>query len=304
MTAIVCMATYNGARWIQDQIDSVVAQTDQDWQLLISDDGSTDGTLDLLRTCAAGDSRVRVLSPRQAPAGVIGNFEYLLGEAAKMTSDFVALCDQDDLWDRDKIAAQRDQLKTAIASCSDPELINEQGEPLGKRLLDQLKAPDQPDADALLAQNSVVGCTLAIRPDVLDLALPFPPGLQNHDWWLALCALCKGPLLCDQQALVQYRQHDANMVGAYRPLRQLRQLPRLVLRQRQVLLSQLDAVRSLEARLIERDCEVPVVLLDYLSEVGADSLRERMSALAVGRFAAPHAALRALRLVASIRGFR
>lgn len=301
MTAIVCMATFNGARWLQEQIDSVVAQTDTDWQLLISDDGSTDATLDIIRENRERDSRIQLLSPRQAARGVVGNFEYLLSHAAALNGDFVALSDQDDVWRTDKLALQREKMSVVEACCSDLLLIDAAGQSSGERLLSQLSATTKPDLLSLLAQNSVVGCTLAMKPQVLGLALPFPQGLENHDWWLALCALSLDSLFCDEQALVSYRQHDGNVVGAYKPLRQLFKAPQLLARQRRALAMQLRAVDILQARLIERGFDRTMEFDEYLEGLGAASLKKRVSAMAFGQFAAPHAPLRLLRVAAVLK---
>lgn len=298
MTAIVCMATYNGARWLREQIASVVAQTDKDWQLLVSDDGSTDGTLEIIRESQRRDPRIRLLESRGDARGVVGNFEYLLAYAANLRADFIALSDQDDVWRADKLALQRQQISTAYACCSDLLLINAVGQSRGERLLSQLSATTEPTVRSLLAQNSVVGCTLAMQPQVLEIALPFPQGLENHDWWLALCALSLGCLYCDEQALVSYRQHDANIVGAYQPLRQLFKAPQLLARQRRALAVQYRAVGILQTRLVERGFDKRVEFDDYRGRLGAASFKDRAIAMAFGEFAAPHAPLRMLRVAA------
>ncbi|MDP5053039.1 MAG: glycosyltransferase [Congregibacter sp.] len=312
------MATYNGVRWLGEQIDSIIAQSDEDWQLLISDDGSSDGTLMIVHEYLKLDSRIRLLPPRGGERGTVANFEYLLYAALKEadgSSDaWVVLCDQDDVWIAGKLLAQRQQLQTFAACCSDPLLSNADGAPTGGRLLAQLNADRQPQLSALLAQNSVVGCTLAVTLPVLETALPFPQGLRNHDWWLALCALAYGSLFCDSQAWVHYRQHDANVVGAYKPKVQMQHLPRLFTRQKAVLCSQLVAVETLLDRLTDRGSPHPgpsvpfppprTALERYSQEIGSHSFWRRLRALAFGEFAAPHLPLRALRVATSLTRFR
>lgn len=303
MTAIVCMATYNGGRWLQGQIDSVREQSDRDWVLLVSDDGSHDETLAVIHDNVRRDPRIQLLERRDARAGVVGNFEYLLAKARTLSGDFVALCDQDDLWSRDKIARQREQLTTALACCSDPELVDAQGRLRGCRLSQQLTFAKNVTVSSLLAQNSVVGCTLAFRPEVLELAMPFPEGLENHDWWLALCALCSGSVVFEEEVQVHYRQHDGNVVGAYRPLRQLLQLPRLLARQESVLASQLSSLHILSGRLESRGMATPPELAEYSERLEMGSLTERVGALSKGDYAAPHLPLRALRVIAALKSF-
>jgi hypothetical protein len=165
-------------------------------------------------------------------------------------------------------------------------------------LLQQLRAEERPTLGSLLAQNSVIGCTLALRPTVLDIALPFPRELCNHDWWLGLCVLAQGVLYVNREPLVRYRQHASNTVGAYRPLRQLPRLRALLERQRRVLRGQLLAVEALEKRLLARGLEPPAVLERYHRMLSGrySSIR----GLAFGPFAAPLLPLRALRTVAAL----
>jgi hypothetical protein len=147
----------------------------------------------------------------------------------------------------------------------------------------------------------VVGCSLALRPAVLELALPFPDGLMNHDWWLALCALCLGDLVRLDKPLVAYRQHSDNVIGAYRPARQLLSLPALLARQRQVLKAQIGAVTVLIERLDARGVPLPDSLSAYIQRVGKGHMLRRLGALAVGEFAAPLRPLRYLRCCAALR---
>jgi hypothetical protein len=165
-------------------------------------------------------------------------------------------------------------------------------------LLRQLSATDQPTLETQLAQNSVIGCTLALHPRVLELALPFPAETMNHDWWLGLCVLALGDLHLDLRPTVRYRQHAGNSVGAYRPGQQLWRLPALITRQRRVLGSQREAVATLIERLEKMAVEPPAVLVDYLRQMSAYG--SRLPALSSGRFAAPHLPLRALRVAAAI----
>ena len=101
----------------------------------------------------------------------------------------------------------------------------------------------------LIAQNPVTGCSMAIRPSLLKLALPFPPRLENHDWWLALCAMAESGLTYEAKKLVCYRQHGDNAVGAVNLTAQSLRSRQIFLRQRRVLSSKLIAVEALAERL-------------------------------------------------------
>jgi rhamnosyltransferase len=301
MTVFVLMATCNGARWLPEQIQSVRAQSEADWHLLVSDDGSTDGSRELVQRFCEQDSRITLLQKRDGQPGAVGNFEYLLQQARtrlRGDSDCLALCDQDDIWLPDKLGQQCEQLAERLGVCSDALLVDENNNTHGVSLLRQLSATDQPTLESQLAQNSVIGCTLMLHPRVLELALPFPAETMNHDWWLGLCVLALGDLHLDLQPRVRYRQHASNSVGAYRPWQQLWSLPALIMRQRLVLRSQREAAATLLNRLERKDMESPAVLSDYLRQMS--EYGSRLRALSSGRFAAPHLPLRALRLAAAI----
>ena len=303
MSAVICMATCNGSRWLPMQLESLLAQTDSDWQLLISDDRSTDGTDRLLQDFERRDSRIQVLPPRSGLPGAAANFEYLLQEVQRCEPNAacILLCDQDDFWEADKLALQRQALRSGHGCYTDLALMDSRGAEIAPSFLRQLRAPRRPAVSDLLAQNTVVGCSLALRPSVLELALPFPAGLMNHDWWLALCARTRGELLCLDRPLVRYRQHAGNVIGAFRPARQLFRLPALVERQHAVLCGQLVAVAVLVERLEMRGEEVPAALKNYLARVGSEKALARLAALAGSEFAAPQLPLRSLRAFAALK---
>lgn len=305
MTVHIVLASFNGEPWLDAQLASLQRQGETDWRLLVADDGSGDATISLLRRYAASDSRIELLPAGAGRLGPCGNFERLLNTLASRplgAADAVALCDQDDVWAPEKLALQLAALREAMACCSELELTDESGKPSGQQMLRSGRASLQPSLASMLAQNSVVGCTLMLRPQVLELALPFPPGLINHDWWLGVCALALGRIQCLEQPLVAYRQHGSNAVGAYRPWQALRDPLRPLARQRRVLRSQLDALAVLADRLDNdkgsADAAALVTLGDYLHRVGDASGLRRVTALAAGPYAAPFVPLRLLRCLA------
>lgn len=304
---LICLATYNGATWLPPQLDSLLTQDDEDWRLLVSDDGSDDATGEILQEYLRKDSRIVLLPTRSGPRGPSANFEYLLGQVqqqCRVDSELVALCDQDDVWRSDKLSLSRQMLDRHLGCCSDLALTHADGSLSGQRLLRQLASNGQVSVSSLLAQNTAVGCTLAFRSSVLELALPFPESLMNHDWWLALCISVAGGLGLIDEPLVQYRQHANNSIGAYRPAQQIAKSRTLLLRQHRVLRSQYEAVEILRGRLVERHQAVPEILDDYLRVLGDSSTRRRVTGLLSGAFAAPHKPLRILRSLAAVRSFR
>lgn len=308
MTALVCLATCNGERWLEEQVESLLAQDYREWRLLVSDDGSTDATPMLLQHWARRDSRIELLPPLPRRLGACANFERLLraAQAIVKKADFIALCDQDDRWHRSKLDRQHALLAQHSAVCSDLNLIDAEGAMQAPSFLASLRTPANPGLRELLAQNWVIGCTLAIRPAVLDLALPFPGGLRNHDWWLALCSLCasaEASLALVPESLVDYRQHPHNAVGAYRPHRQLWRVLPLVRRQRAVLQSQIHAIAVLQERLLARELEPPALLRDYRHGLEEAGVLGRPMLFLRGPFAPSLMPLRLVRAAASLQPF-
>lgn len=307
MTVHIAMATFNGAQWLEAQLLSIQRQTDPAWRLLVADDGSDDATVSLIRRFAATDSRITLLEDSNTGLGPSRNFERVLSALRTRgigTHDAIALCDQDDVWDPQKLALQSDVLERAFACCSELVLTDEAGRDLSKRFLQTGGATRHPTLCSMLAQNSVVGCTLVMRPEVLTLAMPFPRNLLNHDWWLGLCALALGQLECLEQPLVAYRQHAQNAIGAFRPMSFLRRPWVPLHRQQRVLRSQLEAIAVLQTRALEAQLPLAPAACEaldaYQRGVGSASAWRRASTLATGPFAAPFYPLRALRCLASL----
>ncbi|MEM1404154.1 MAG: glycosyltransferase family 2 protein [Pseudomonadota bacterium] len=304
MTAVVCLATFNGERWLREQIESVREQTHRDWQLLVSDHGSSDGTTEILQGYAAADDRIELLPAGAMPGGPAENFHFLLTTLFSRgfrPEDTIFFCDQDDRWDPKKIERQIKALETASGTFSDLVYLSQEGIVSGRRVLPTLKAVLPPTIESLLVQNAVVGCTLGFRAELLDLALPFPKGLVNHDWWLGLCALCIGELAFINEPLVAYRQHGGNAVGGSRPWRQLLSVSARARRQQKVLKSQIEGARVLAERLEDREFAVPEVLKRYLRALTDRSALQRVRVLGSGDFAAPAIGVRLLRVLAALR---
>ena len=219
----VVLAAFNGERYIQSQIESIQSQTYGRWHLLISDDGSTDATTEIIRAAAERDHRIELLPGNgEQPAGVVGNFNYLLEEAQARGAQLCLLADQDDIWFPEKIARQVECFPrlglepSSILAHSDLVLIDREGEeihPSFVRHRGMFLEPRSP-LGQLLSLNYVTGCSVCLNQRLLRMALPIPSGVIMHDWWLALIAAATGDILYEGSALLAYRQHEDNVVGA------------------------------------------------------------------------------------------
>lgn len=184
---------------------------------MVSDDGSTDGTLQVL--ASVRDVRLKLLAgPRR---GVIRNFEFLLGEAS---GDFIFLSDQDDIWLPSKVEIMLGALADADLVVSDCAVVDDQLRVVVPSFFAARRSG--PGVMKNLWRNSFLGCCIAFRRRVLDYVLPFPQSVPMHDWWIGLMTSRKGRVRFVEDVLVHYRRHGANATFAVTSeaplLRQLR----------------------------------------------------------------------------------
>jgi glycosyltransferase involved in cell wall biosynthesis len=201
------MATFNGGKFIREQLESILSQLPPDAEIIIADDGSTDDTL--LVVDSLNESRIRVL-PAERHLGVIYNFERAL-RASK--GEIVFLADQDDVWLPGKV-------EKVLAALNEADLVMHDAFLLG--LSDAFesawgrngKLSDirtyRSGVVANWWKNSFTGCCMAFRRNVLDKALPFPKNLPMHDQWLGLVAEKYFKVSYVNEPLVEYRQHSSN----------------------------------------------------------------------------------------------
>ena len=220
----VVLCTFNGERFIEDQLTSILAQTVTPAEIIVSDDGSTDRTLEIVRSIAAQTPAASaprfVITSRENALGPAENFATAL---ATVRSDIIALADQDDVWVPEKLAVLSEHFRhdtRVLLVHSDARLINEAGV-AGSTLMSTLRLTRGERDDlksgaairALLRRNLVTGATVMLRRSLLDHALPIPSGWL-HDEWLALVAALGNGLVFEPQALIDYRQHEGNVIGA------------------------------------------------------------------------------------------
>ena len=207
----VALCTYNGARWLPELLESVLAQEGVELEVVALDDASTDSTLDLLQAFALRDPRIRVFA-NERNLGHLKSFERCMGLCA---APLLAPCDQDDLWLPNKLATLVAALGDADLAYCDSEYIDADGRPLARRVSHDI-GPMHQGQDPLryVFQNTVSGHAMIVRREVFERAEPFPP-LLYHDWWLAMCAAAGGGVVYVDDALVQFRRHElsASAVG-------------------------------------------------------------------------------------------
>lgn len=296
----ILLATFNGERWLPDQLASIAQQSRSDWQLLASDDGSSDGTLPLLRAAADADSRIALMSPNTGPPkGAAGNFARLLENLRLPAKTPVFLADQDDSWHPAKLERLDEHLQNSLLVFSDARIVDADGACTGT-LFEALGVGVNVTLSGSLAENPAAGCTMAFRAELLDLALPVPKTVVNHDWWLMICAASMDSVTVCRETLVDYRQHAANAVGASRGILRLLKLPRLLTRQRRVLAGKPLALRELAKRLEIAGHTVPEDLVSYLATFDGRPLQRQALHILRGHYAPRSWSLRLLQVLALI----
>lgn len=196
----VCIATYNGEKYILEQLDSILLQLSEKDEVIISDDNSTDNTLALIKEY---DSRIKVITNTRK--GVISNFENAL-LAAK--GDVIFLADQDDVWLPDKVEICLQALKNYDLIVSDCYITDEKLNIIS----DSFYETNRSKANKYKAflRNPYLGCAMAFNRTVLDLALPFPKSIPMHDIWLGNIAAFKRSVRFLPDKLIYYRRHGDN----------------------------------------------------------------------------------------------
>ena len=197
----VCIATYNGERYIRQQIESIVCQLNVDDEIIVSDDGSTDGTLDIVK--GIGDKRIKIIEGpgRKSP---ILNFECAL-KASK--GDFIFLSDQDDVWKPDKVEICMKWLKTYHCVVSDAEVTDNRLKPLYPSLYAIMQVR-QGRIYNTVWKNGYTGCCMAFRRDVVEASLPFPKDIPMHDIWIGNVAAYKYNVIFIPDRLIHFRRHE------------------------------------------------------------------------------------------------
>lgn len=220
VSVVVC--TYNGERFLAEQLQSILDQTHPPDDIIVSDDGSSDGTLEIIAEFSSRNSGANkphwTVQSRQIPLGVAGNFASALSAAS---GEFIALADQDDIWEPTRLESGLAGFGDHVLLVhSDAMLIDEAGQPTGS-LMSTLRLTRGERSsllsgnavDALLRRNLVTGAATMIRASLLTQALPVPEG-WIHDEWLALVAAAQGGVVFSEDSLIRYRQHASNEIGA------------------------------------------------------------------------------------------
>jgi glycosyltransferase involved in cell wall biosynthesis len=199
----VALCTYNGAPYLREQLDSLLAQDYAPLEIVAVDDGSGDDTVAIMEEYARRDSRLKV---RRNPAnlGFRRNFEKVIGLCQ---GELIATCDQDDVWHPAKLRILQHAMQDALLVYCDSELITAAGKRTGERVSGLVNMVDGSDPRWFAFHNCISGHAMLFRRELTDSALPFP-ATGYHDQWLAFVAASIGRIRYVDRPLVQYRRHE------------------------------------------------------------------------------------------------
>ena len=197
----VCIATYNGERFIREQIDSILRQLSSDDEIIVSDDGSTDDTISIIDSI--DDKRIIIIEgPRKhSPTP---NFECAMKEAK---GEYVFLADQDDVWKPNKVEVCMKWLQEYDCVVSDAEVTDSNLNPLYPSLYAIMQVR-QGRIYNTVWKNGYTGCCMALRREVLNASLPFPKDIPMHDIWIGNVAAYKYNVKFISEKLVLFRRHE------------------------------------------------------------------------------------------------
>ncbi len=198
----VCMATYNGEKFVRSQLNSIICQLDVADEVIISDDNSSDNTVDIIKSFK--DNRIRIIE-NKSNKGPKSNFEMALSQAA---NQYVILSDQDDVWLPHKVTTLVKLLSNYDLIVHDCDVINAFGVELHNSFftLRGSKAGFWRN----IIKNSYIGCCMAFKREILLYALPFPDTIHMHDWWIGLLVEGKGSTYFCEEKLIHYVRHGGN----------------------------------------------------------------------------------------------
>lgn len=216
MKVNILMATYNGEKFLEQQIESIQKQTFKEWNLLIRDDGSSDKTCDIIRNFTAKDSRIRFINENEHHnLGVIKSFFMLVNYEV---ADFYFFSDQDDVWLPEKLSVSLEAAKHKASDVpllvyTDLKVVNQELNILQDSMIRAQSHHANTTLLPELTENTVTGGTMMINHALAEKWFT-PNDILMHDWFLALLAASLGEIIYLDLPTQLYRQHDNNVLGA------------------------------------------------------------------------------------------
>ena len=201
----VCMATHNGAKYIKEQLDSIICQLSTDDEIIISDDGSTDDTLEIIEKL--NDARIKVyrysqpVKTRHAHIYATHNFENAIKRAS---GRYIFICDQDDIWHPNKVEICVSKLKESDMVVHNLHIIDSYGNDMFKNEYEG----DFKKQNIFVLGKTYYGCSMAFKSSYVKSLIPFPKYLVLHDYWIGIIIQIFGTIVYVDEPLIDYRLRD------------------------------------------------------------------------------------------------
>lgn len=261
----VALAVYNGEKYLEEQVQSILNQSVKDIEVILNDDCSTDGSWNLMQRLANTDKRISVYKNSQN-MGFKRNFEQAISHC---TGDYVALSDDDDIWEPDHIETLLQIIGNKALACGNSTFVDANGKPLGMTLRYQEALDWIPDDDMkkfksiIIFRNPYQGATMLLRRDFLEKALPIPDDVDYHDTWLASIACFCGGISYTKKSLMKYRRLETSVTG----LRNSRKSKLWRLRHPIVFDDRIHIIRNIDKRLNTNFTKEQKVTIKELSHI-------------------------------------
>lgn len=213
----IVLCSYNGQKYIKEQIECLIEQTYSNIEIVVCDDASSDRTVEIITSFALKDSRIRLFCESEN-VGYNKNFERACAQAK---GEYIAISDQDDIWDLQKIEKlmklwiDKDVIlvHSAYASFYTHTQINYKHKKLRKPFTGN-------ELISFFIGNHITGHNMLFKRELLELILPFPKGIY-YDWWIAGVAVCNGRINATEDTLTYHRLHETNVSGSLESNRKL-----------------------------------------------------------------------------------
>ena len=282
-TIDVLLATYNGEKYLREQLDSILSQSYQDFHLMVRDDGSNDNTLLIINSYVKKYPNKITLVEDNEHLGVLKCFSELV-DLSK--APYVMFADQDDVWLNDKVLMTLHKMQEIeiFFGKDKPLLVHGDLKVVYENLKEispsfwaytRLKPRGESRLNRLIVQNEITGCTIMMNRSLSDLANPIPTECTMYDWWIALVASAFGHIGIIQEPYILYRQHSKNTLGAkkFRSLKQIwARLENHSNMQQKKRMQALSLLKQYETRLSQKNL---LLIQDYVSMGKSSILKNR-----------------------------
>ena len=202
----IAMCTYNGERFLKEQIDSILNQSYKNFELIITDDCSSDKTIEIIKEYLKHDDRIKLFQ-NEKNLGFIKNFEKAI---SLCSGEYIALADQDDIWKGNKLEVFLKEIKDNVLIYSDAILIDKNSKELGRTLV---KSEDRSLVSgkcnkSFILTNCISGNTLMFKKELVQYILPIPENISFHDIWIAFVASSYGTITYTDESMTYYRRYE------------------------------------------------------------------------------------------------